>query len=166
MRPQKEQHSNPLSLILCLFQLQPPYPTPSKHYRPLPHQKKKTLWKRCSATQKEAVWQGPDNKPCLPKHFFPHFAKLTHGLDHVSKGGMLDAITRHWFTKGFSAYAQKFCQYATHNTGKTKTITHAAHPPPNRPFEHLMMDFIELSPAEGKKYCLVMVDMVVVVKMG
>lgn len=123
----------------------------------------KTLWKRCGATQKEAVWQGPDNKPCLPKHFFPHFAKLTHGLDHVSKGGMLDTITRHWFTKGFSAYAQKFCQScmicATHNTGKTKTITHAAHPPPNRPFEHLMMDFIELSPAEGKKYCLVMVDM-------
>uniref|UniRef100_A0A8P4FYZ8 Gag-Pol polyprotein n=1 Tax=Dicentrarchus labrax TaxID=13489 RepID=A0A8P4FYZ8_DICLA len=123
----------------------------------------KTLWRRCGATQEEAVWRGPDNKPCLPKHFFPHFAKLTHGLDHVSKGGMLDALTQHWFTKGFSVHAQKFCQScmvcATHNSGKTKTITHAAHPPPDRPFEHLMMDFIELSPAEGKKYCLVMVDM-------
>jgi len=59
----------------------------------------------CSATQKEAVWRGPDNKPCLPKHFFPHFAKLTHRLNHVSKGGMMDAITQHWFTKGFSVHA-------------------------------------------------------------
>ncbi|XP_029699758.1 uncharacterized protein isoform X1 [Takifugu rubripes] len=36
---------------------------------------------------------------------------------------------------------------------------HAAHPPPTRPFEHVMMDFIELHPAEGKKFCLVFVDM-------
>ena len=35
----------------------------------------------------------------------------------------------------------------------------AAHPPPTRPFEHLMMDFIELSLSEGKSHCLVMVDM-------
>lgn len=48
---------------------------------------------------------------------------------------------------------------ATLNAGKTKTITHATHPPPDRPFEHLMVDFIELSPAEGKKYCLVIADM-------
>lgn len=32
-------------------------------------------------------------------------------------------------------------------------------PPPDMPFEHLMMDFIELTPAEGKKYCLMVVDM-------
>ena len=44
-------------------------------------------------------------------------------------------------------------------TGKTKAITRIAHPSPDRPFELLMMDFIELSPAEGKKYCLLIVDM-------
>ena len=26
-------------------------------------------------------------------------------------------------------------------------------------FEHLMMDFIELTPCEGNKYCLVIIDM-------
>lgn len=36
---------------------------------------------------------------------------------------------------------------------------HASHRAPGRPFEHLMMDFIELTPAEGNKYCLVIVDM-------
>jgi len=35
----------------------------------------------------------------------------------------------------------------------------AAHPTPDVPFKYLQMDFIELSPSEGKKYCLVMVDM-------
>ncbi len=36
-----------------------------------------------------------DDIPCLPKHFFQHYAKLTHGLDHVSKG-----MKELWFTKG------------------------------------------------------------------
>ena len=30
---------------------------------------------------------------------------------------------------------------------------------PGQPFDHLQMDFIELTPCEGKKYCLVAVDM-------
>ncbi|KAI3364835.1 hypothetical protein L3Q82_001028 [Scortum barcoo] len=49
---------------------------------------------------------------------------------------------------------------ATHNAGRPVKITpQAAHPPPTRPFEHLMMDSVELSPSEGKKYCLVIVDL-------
>ncbi|TKS65903.1 putative nuclease HARBI1 [Collichthys lucidus] len=122
-----------------------------------------TQWRACGAQYKDKVWFGPDGRPCLPKHFFPHFAKLTHGLDHVSKGGMLQAITQHWFTKGFAAYAQKYCQScvicATYNAGRGIPVPAAAHPPPDKPFDHLMMDFIELTPDKGKKYCLVMVDM-------
>ena len=124
----------------------------------------RTLWRKCGCTFSNGVWWGPDGKPCLPKALFPHYAMLSHGLDHVSKGGMLSMITNHWYTKEFSAYAQKHCQhcmiYATHNTGRPVVVTQqAAHQPPTRPFEHLMMDFIELSLAEGKKYCLVMVYM-------
>ena len=48
---------------------------------------------------------------------------------------------------------------ATHNAGKAIHTSQAAHPPPERPFEHLMMDFVEFTPAEGKKYALVVVDM-------
>ena len=48
---------------------------------------------------------------------------------------------------------------ATHNAGKAILTSQAAHPPPERPFEHLMIDFVELTPAEGKKYALVVVDM-------
>ena len=124
----------------------------------------RTTWKNCGATYRDGVWVGPSNKPCLPKHFFPAFCKLTHGLDHVSKGGMLGLISQSWFTKGFSAAAAKHCSSclicARCNIGRaTQVSNQAAHPPPTKPFEHLMMDFIELTPAGGKKYCLVMVDM-------
>ncbi|XP_047190646.1 uncharacterized protein LOC118319863 isoform X3 [Scophthalmus maximus] len=122
------------------------------------------LWSSSGCTFSDAVWWGPNGHPCLPKHFFPHFAKLTHGLDHVSKGGMLSMVDQYWFTKSFSIFAQKHCQAcvtcATHNVGRPVQVSaQAAHPPPTRPFEHMMMDFIELDPSEGKKHCLVMVDM-------
>ncbi len=46
------------------------------------------------------VWMSVDDIPCLPKHFFQHYAKLTHGLDHVSKAGMIMQMRELWFTKG------------------------------------------------------------------
>ncbi len=39
-----------------------------------------------------------DDIPCLPKHFFQQYAKLTHGLDHVSKGSMIMQMKELWFT--------------------------------------------------------------------
>ena len=77
---------------------------------------------------------------------------------------MLEAINTYWFTKGFTVAAQKHCESCliciTQNSGRPVKMTGtAAHPPPSKPFEHIMMDFIELTPSEGKKHCLVIVDM-------
>ncbi|XP_034087457.1 protein NYNRIN-like [Gymnodraco acuticeps] len=126
----------------------------------------KAQWKAAGAAfdPTSSIWVGPNSNPCLPRHFFPHFAKLTHGLDHVSKGGMLEAINQEWFTRGFTVTAQKHCEACLicimQNSGRPVKVTGpGAHPPPTRPFEHLMLDFIELSPSEGKKHCLVVVDM-------
>lgn len=71
-------------------------------------------------------------------------------------GEMCTAVQASWFTKGFSTFAADFCNKclicAKHNTGRAKPLTRtAAHQPPIRPFQHVMMDFIELSPSEGKK---------------
>ncbi|KAL3999246.1 mannosyl-glycoprotein endo-beta-N-acetylglucosaminidase [Sarotherodon galilaeus] len=126
-------------------------------------QPEKTLWRKHGCTLVESVWRSPDGRPCLPKHFFPWFLKWTHGLDHASKGGMLQAVTSLWFTKGFSTAAERYCKRclicATNNVGRPVQVNTTARPPPDMPFDHLMMDFIELTPAEGKKYCLVVVDM-------
>jgi len=75
----------------------------------------------------------------------------------------MSTISTHWFTKGFTNYSKKCCEAciicATNNVGRGVRTTPAAHPPPDAPFDHLQMDFIELSPSEGKKYCFVIVDM-------
>ncbi|XP_038658272.1 protein NYNRIN-like [Scyliorhinus canicula] len=123
----------------------------------------KKEWSKAGGKVKEGVWYGPNDKPCLPRALFPHYAKLTHGKDHVSKGGMFKSIAAHWYTRGFTSYSQKCCEpcviCATNNVGRGIKISPGAHPEPLRPFEHIQMDFIELTPSEGKKYCLVMVDM-------
>ncbi len=56
------------------------------------------------------VWMSVDDIPCLPKHFFQHYAKLTHGLDHVSKGSMIMQMKELWFTKGFTVFAEIFAK--------------------------------------------------------
>lgn len=38
---------------------------------------------------------------------------------------------------------------ATHNAGRATHTSQASHRPPERPFEHLMMDFLELTPADS-----------------
>lgn len=44
---------------------------------------------------------------------------------------------------------------AMNNTGRGIHTPQAAHPPPHKPFDHLQMDFIELTPSEEKRYYLV-----------
>lgn len=110
------------------------------------------------------IWYSPEgDRPCLPKYLFPFYAKLTHGKDRVSKGGMLSVINKYWQTKGFSNYSQRFCQqcviHAKNNAGWGQQMPPAVLPTPEGPFEHLQMDFIDLTPSEGKSHCLVIVDM-------
>ncbi len=119
----------------------------------------KQKWRSSGCSlQGGGVWMSVDDIPCLPKHFFQHYAKLTHGLDHVSKG-----MKELWFTKGFTVVAENFCKRCvtcnTHNVARGIKTPLASQPAPAGPFEYLMMDFIELTPWGKQKHCLVMVDM-------
>lgn len=104
-----------------------------------------------------------DGKPCLPRHFFPHYAKSMHGKDHASKGGMVTQMKELGFTKGLTTFAENFCKRCvicnTHNVAKGIKMSQVSQLTLTGPFEYLQMDFIEWSPCEGKKYCLVLVDM-------
>ncbi|XP_048009377.1 protein NYNRIN-like [Megalobrama amblycephala] len=123
----------------------------------------KNLWRRCGCKLENDVWMSVDGKPCLPRHFFSHYAKCLHGRDHGGKGAMVRQMKDMWFTKGFTVVAENFCNRCvicnTHNVARGVKMPLASQPASEGPFEYLMMDFIELSPCEGKKYCLVMVDM-------
>ena len=58
----------------------------------------------------------------------------------------------HWFPKigtcGFSNYAKNFYEIisAVNNVGRGQKIPNVAHPAPLETFDHLMMDFVELTP--------------------
>ena len=56
-------------------------------------------------------------------------------------------------------FCEKCVICAVHNVGQGQKIPNAAHPAPLEPFDHLMMDFVELTTCRGKKYCLVIIDM-------
>ncbi|MGL5581012.1 MAG: RNase H family protein, partial [Cetobacterium sp.] len=124
-------------------------------------------WKNANCKKdSKGVWMGSVKDkmlPCLPRHFFPMYCKITHGLDHSGKMAMLDAINESFFTKGFSTAAENHClkciTCARHNPGRGVSTPKGTHPIPEGPFDHVMMDYIELTPHKGKKYCLVMVDM-------
>ncbi len=123
----------------------------------------KQQWRSSGCSLGGGVWMSVDDIPCLPKHFFQHYAKLTHGLDHVSKAGMIMQMRELWFTKGFTVVAEIFCKRCvtcnTHNVARGIKTPLASQPAPAGPFEYLMMDFIELTPCGKQKHCLVMVDM-------
>lgn len=60
-------------------------------------------------------------------------------------------------TTSFSTHLQKAFQVfhscmicATNNLGRAQPESQAALPPPDKPFDHITLDFIELTPAKGK----------------
>ncbi len=65
----------------------------------------KQQWRSSGCSLEGGVWMSVDDIPCLPKHFFQHYAKLTHGLDHVSKG-----MKELWFTKGLQCLLKIFAK--------------------------------------------------------
>ncbi|XP_072560108.1 uncharacterized protein [Paramormyrops kingsleyae] len=87
-------------------------------------------------------------------------AKAVHGLDHVSRDGMVAAVTRVWHAPGFATAAAQYCGKCMVrmkvNVGKGIPTDPAVTPSPQSLFDHLQMDFIELTPCRGYKYCLVL----------
>ncbi|XP_019897625.1 protein NYNRIN-like [Esox lucius] len=109
---------------------------------------------KCSFDQKLKCWVCPSS-PLLP-----HVAKLVHGQEQVSKGGVVNIVLNFWFAPRFSLYAKnvgaKCVICMSHNVGRGTSMS--AHPRSEGPFEHLMMDFNELTPCQVYNYCLVKVD--------
>lgn len=96
---------------------------------------------------------GFNGKLCLSLYVLPHWARFTHGQDHVSKVGMMIEI--HWMTKGFTKSTQNFSKKymicTTNNTGRRIQSQKGTQPSPDSQFELLHMDFIVIAPNKEKK---------------
>lgn len=122
----------------------------------------KTTWKNKKAQKDSQGLYRLNDKPILPKSLYKWAAKLSHGLTHVSTGGMYTMIDKHYSTIGLHKYLQSFCKQCViclkHNPQGNIKQPPGSFPKPEYPFQHLCMDFIELNPCENKRYCLVLID--------
>lgn len=105
----------------------------------------------------------PTGRPVLPKSSFHVLAKVIHGLDHASPAAMTKTAEKVYFAPGFTTAAAAYCARCftclKHNNAPTVRVKAGHHPPPEGPFEHVMMDFIQLTKCRGYEYCLVIIDM-------
>lgn len=87
---------------------------------------------------------------------------MSHGVTHVSTGGMVGQIQQYYTAYGFNSYSKNFCRAcltcAKHNPQGNLRPKRGRFPTPQYPFQVIHMDFIELNKSENKKYCLVIID--------
>uniref|UniRef100_A0A669CCD9 ribonuclease H n=1 Tax=Oreochromis niloticus TaxID=8128 RepID=A0A669CCD9_ORENI len=125
---------------------------------PLNEQKK---WLKCGAILQDDLMMC-DGKPILPKSLHKTAALVTHGVTHVSTGGIVTIVTKHFYTINFETSAKEFvrtcmtCQ--RHNSQGNLRPRRGHFPTPPHPFHTIHMDFIELNECQGSKYALVIID--------
>ncbi|XP_049329723.1 protein NYNRIN-like [Astyanax mexicanus] len=126
----------------------------------------KNLWAKTDCYKDNGIWrQKSTNRPLLPKQYAKVLIKIVHGRSHMAKGGIVEQISRYWYAPGLHTLAQNFCSSClicaqhTHRHAAPLTQQPAGHPPATEPFQHWQIDFVELTPAEGKKFLLVCVCM-------
>ncbi|XP_049325077.1 protein NYNRIN-like [Astyanax mexicanus] len=126
----------------------------------------KGQWTKSGCGKQNNVWvHTATNRPCLPKAYMKGLIAIAHGRSHMSKGGILDVIAKYWYAPGLSTLTQNFCSACltcaqnTHRHKQPLLQQPVGHPPATEPFQHWQVDFVELTPAEGKRFLLVCVCM-------
>lgn len=79
------------------------------------------FWRKAHCIYRDGICYGLNNiAHCLPKCYFPYFAKNICGQDHMLKGGKVNVVAHHWYIKAFSNF-QKVRQtcviFATNDIG-------------------------------------------------
>nr|XP_033931279.1 uncharacterized protein LOC117439493 [Pseudochaenichthys georgianus] len=102
-----------------------------------------------------------NNKIVFPVSLYKTAAHLSHGPCHVSTGGMVTIINEHFHTYSYITFSKNFCRACVvccrHNAQGNERPQRGKFPPPPYPFQHMHMDFIELTQCQGYTYCLVMI---------
>ncbi|XP_035387085.1 uncharacterized protein LOC118242188 [Electrophorus electricus] len=67
-------------------------------------------WKKGGCKQIGGIWVHPEiNKPCLPTAYMKGLIEIAHGRSHMSKGGIVESITKYWYAPGINTHTSKFC---------------------------------------------------------
>lgn len=124
-------------------------------------QNEKTSWLKEGATLKDDIMTC-HGKPILPKSLHKTAALVTHGNTHVSTAGMVDILSKQFYTKNFETSAKEYvrtcmiCQ--KHNAQGNLRPKRGHFPTPPHPFHTIHMDFIQLHKHQQLEYALVIID--------
>lgn len=70
----------------------------------------KSTWHTKKAKKNSQGLYELEGKPILPKSLYKWAANLSHGVTHVSTGGMYTMIDKYYSTIGLHKYLQNFLQ--------------------------------------------------------
>ncbi|KAG6921073.1 hypothetical protein G0U57_010614 [Chelydra serpentina] len=119
-------------------------------------------WQGLGATWEKGAWQMPDGRLCLPRAAYPVAARWHHDNGgHYGTHALVETITRLWFAPGIQTVCSatvKSCNTCQCNgPAPPHWHTQGGRPLPAAPFQHLQIDFADLTKAFGKKHLLVLV---------
>ncbi|XP_019210800.1 uncharacterized protein LOC109199918 [Oreochromis niloticus] len=124
-------------------------------------QNEKLSWLRDGAVLENDIMTC-DGKPILPKSLHKTAALVTHGSTHVSSRGMINILSKYFYTKNFENSVKEFvrtcmiCQ--KHNAQGNLRPKRGHFPTPPHPFHAIHMDFIQLHKHQQVEYALVIID--------
>uniref|UniRef100_A0A669ESG0 ribonuclease H n=1 Tax=Oreochromis niloticus TaxID=8128 RepID=A0A669ESG0_ORENI len=156
----KAAAQQPIDTLMSDSSMQIPLDVLKNEQKAAPTREQKR-WLKCGARLENDLMTC-NGKPVLPKSLHKTAALVTHGSTHVSTGGMVDILSKHFYTQDFETSAKVFvrtcmiCQ--KHNAQGNLRPRRGNFPTPPHPFHTIHMDFIELNECQGSKYALVIID--------
>ncbi|XP_044155530.1 uncharacterized protein LOC122942100 [Bufo gargarizans] len=121
------------------------------------------VWARKDAgPDEDRIWR-LGHLLCLPRSLYPNVVCWAHGPTHLGKTAMNNLISSIWFAPAISTYTSRYvnsCMVcAKCNPGKLEKVPTKCLAKPLYPFQRIQIDHIQMPPAQGFHYALVVVDM-------
>ncbi|CAI5657156.1 unnamed protein product [Oreochromis niloticus] len=129
----------------------------------------KRLWERRGAIRStspphEGLWRSVQGQFVMPSSILPIAVRKAHGVDHCHRREVIKRLQEVWWSPLLIAEVNRIlneCEICAKNNVRKSFSAPLAHiPPPDGPFRHLVIDFIDMgmeNRREGMRYVLVVV---------
>ncbi len=129
----------------------------------------KSVWLKRGALRvtqdgpQKGLWRSPHGHFVLPISLLRFAIRNAHGQDHCARGVVLKRLQAVWWSPYLAATVDRTlheCEVcAQYNTRKAFSAPIAHIPPPDGPFRHLMIDYVDMTQRVGRmRYILVVID--------
>lgn len=109
----------------------------------------------------DEIYVLPDGRPVAPRSMVRALAHAAHAVSHMGNGGVVNQVNKSWYAPGISVETKKIIQNCIpcQKFAQKPKRELRAYDWVYGPFQHLQIDFIELPPCKGFRFCLTVVDL-------